>query len=216
MIGINMATYTLTRALSRIKVLKDKLQKSSNDEYIATINTIKKDSEEYHFLQQKLIANAQANADIAKEIIRLKLAVEQSNLQTMVTIHDKQMSVREAIELKHLYENYLIHIASTMQQQLNVAKNKQLKANQEIEKAQEETIKTLANAGVELTQTQIDARIKSSIDTVRLTKEIMLLSFDKSVNAQEAVENYQVMVQSFLDEVDYVLSEINAITKIEI
>ncbi len=211
-----MATYTLTRALSRIKVLKDKLQKSSNDEYIATINTIKKDSEEYHFLQQKLIANAQANADIAKEIIRLKLAVEQSNLQTMVTIHDKQMSVREAIELKHLYENYLIHIASTMQQQLNVAKNKQLKANQEIEKAQEETIKTLANAGVELTQTQIDARIKSSIDTVRLTKEIMLLSFDKSVNAQEAVENYQVMVQSFLDEVDYVLSEINAITKIEI
>ncbi len=211
-----MTTYTLTRALSRIKVLKDKLQKSSNDEYISTLNQIKKDSEEYITLQKRLIANAQSNADMVQELLKLKLAIEQANLTTMVTIHGKTMSIREAIELKNIYQNYLLDIASTMQQQLNLAKQKQLKANQEIEKAQEETIKTLANAGVELTQTQIDERIKSSIDTVRLTKEIMLLSFDKSVNAQEAVENYQVMVQSFLDEVDYVLSEINAITKIEI
>lgn len=211
-----MTTYTLTRALSRIKVLKDKLQKSSNDEYIATLNQIKKDSEEYITLQKRLIANAQSNADMVQELLKLKLAIEQANLKTMVTIHGKTMSIREAIELKNIYQNYLLNISDQMKMQLNHAKQKQLKANQEIEKAQEDTIKTLASVGVELTQAQIDERVKSSMETVRLTKELILLSFDKNLTAEQAVEQYYQNIDNFLQEVDYVLSEINAITMIEI
>lgn len=211
-----MTTYTLTRALSRIKVLKDKLQKSSNDEYIETLNQIKKDSEEYITLQKRLIANAQSNADMVQELLKLKLAIEQANLKTMVTIHGKTMSIREAIELKNIYQNYLLNISDQMKMQLNHAKQKQLKANQEIEKAQEDTIKTLASVGVELTQAQIDERVKSSMETVRLTKELILLSFDKNLTAEQAVEQYYQHIDNFLQEVDYVLSEINAITMIEI
>lgn len=211
-----MTTYTLTRALSRIKVLKDKLQKSSNDDYIATLNQIKKDSEEYITLQKRLIANAQSNADMVQELLKLKLAIEQANLKTMVTIHGKTMSIREAIELKNIYQNYLLNISDQMKMQLNHAKQKQLKANQEIEKAQEDTIKTLASVGVELTQAQIDERVKSSMETVRLTKELILLSFDKNLTAEQAVEQYYQNIDNFLQEVDYVLSEINAITMIEI
>ncbi len=211
-----MTTYTLTRALSRIKVLKDKLQKSSNDDYIETLNQIKKDSEEYITLQKRLIANAQSNADMVQELLKLKLAIEQANLKTMVTIHGKTMSIREAIELKNIYQNYLLNISDQMKMQLNHAKQKQLKANQEIEKAQEDTIKTLASVGVELTQAQIDERVKSSMETVRLTKELILLSFDKNLTAEQAVEQYYQHIDNFLQEVDYVLSEINAITMIEI
>lgn len=211
-----MTTYTLTRALSRIKVLKNKLQKSSNDDYIATLNQIKKDSEEYITLQKCLIANAQSNADMVQELLKLKLAIEQANLKTMVTIHGKTMSIREAIELKNIYQNYLLNISDQMKMQLNHAKQKQLKANQEIEKAQEDTIKTLASVGVELTQAQIDERVKSSMETVRLTKELILLSFDKNLTAEQAVEQYYQHIDNFLQEVDYVLSEINAITMIEI
>lgn len=211
-----MTTYTLTRALSRIKVLKDKLQKSSNDDYIETLNQIKKDSEEYITLQKRLIANAQSNADMVQELLKLKLAIEQANLKTMVTIHGKTMSIREAIELKNIYQNYLLNISDQMKMQLNHAKQKQLKANQEIEKAQEDTIKTLASVGVELTQAQIDERVKSSMETVRLTKELILLSFDKNLTAEQAVEQYYQNIDNFLQEVDYVLSEINAITMIEI
>lgn len=211
-----MTTYTLTRALSRIKVLKNKLQKSSNDDYIATLNQIKKDSEEYITLQKRLIANAQSNADMVQELLKLKLAIEQANLKTMVTIHGKTMSIREAIELKNIYQNYLLNISDQMKMQLNHAKQKQLKANQEIEKAQEDTIKTLASVGVELTQAQIDERVKSSMETVRLTKELILLSFDKNLTAEQAVEQYYQHIDNFLQEVDYVLSEINAITMIEI
>lgn len=211
-----MTTYTLTRALSRIKVLKDKLQKSSNYDYIETLNQIKKDSEEYITLQKRLIANAQSNADMVQELLKLKLAIEQANLKTMVTIHGKTMSIREAIELKNIYQNYLLNISDQMKMQLNHAKQKQLKANQEIEKAQEDTIKTLASVGVELTQAQIDERVKSSMETVRLTKELILLSFDKNLTAEQAVEQYYQNIDNFLQEVDYVLSEINAITMIEI
>ncbi|MFW2176828.1 MULTISPECIES: hypothetical protein [unclassified Moraxella] len=209
-----MTTYTITRALSRINALKDKLAKSRTNEYVATINSIKIESADGMDLQKKLLANAQANRDIVNEILKIKLAVEQSNLTTQVVINGKNYSVREAIELKYLYQTYLKDIASIMQNQLHKAKDKQNKANQEIEKAQEETIKTLSNAGVELTQTQIDERVKSSIETVRLTKELTILSFDPSQTADKSVEFYEQMVTSFLEEVDYVLSESNAVTTI--
>ncbi len=179
-----MATYTITRALSRVKALKDKLAKSEALEYIAAINSIKIDTQESHTLQKKLTGNMQANADMVTEMIKLKLAIEQSNLTTMVTINGQTHSVRESIELKFLYEGYLQAIGQTMQTQLSAAKTKQLKANQEIEKAQEETIKVLAGAGVELSQAQIDERVQSSINTVRLTKELAILSFNASVQAE--------------------------------
>lgn len=216
-----MTTYTITRALSRINALKDKLAKASQLEYVATINSIKLQSNEGVELQKKLLANAQANQDIVSEILKIKLAVEHSNLTTQVIINGKSYSVREAIELKHLYENYLKSIALTMQSQLHKAKDRQNKANQEIEKAQEETIKTLSNAGVEMSQAQIDERVSSSINTVRLTKELSILSFipatqsgQASISAETAVENFEQMVTNFLEEVDYVLSESNAVTTI--
>lgn len=216
-----MTTYTITRALSRINALKDKLAKASQLEYVATINSIKLQSNEGVELQKKLLANAQANQDIVSEILKIKLAVERSNLTTQVIINGKSYSVREAIELKHLYENYLKSIALTMQSQLHKAKDRQNKANQEIEKAQEETIKTLSNAGVEMSQAQIDERVSSSINTVRLTKELSILSFipatqsgQASISAEMAVENFEQMVTNFLEEVDYVLSESNAVTTI--
>lgn len=216
-----MTTYTITRALSRINALKDKLAKASQLEYVATINSIKLQSNEGVDLQKKLLANAQANQDIVSEILKIKLAVERSNLTTQVIINGKSYSVREAIELKHLYENYLKSIALTMQSQLHKAKDRQNKANQEIEKAQEETIKTLSNAGVEMSQAQIDERVSSSINTVRLTKELSILSFipatqsgQASISAETAVENFEQMVTNFLEEVDYVLSESNAVTTI--
>lgn len=216
-----MTTYTITRALSRINALKDKLAKASQLEYVATINSIKLQSNEGVELQKKLLANAQANQDIVSEILKIKLAVERSNLTTQVIINGKSYSVREAIELKHLYENYLKSIALTMQSQLHKAKDRQNKANQEIEKAQEETIKTLSNAGVEMSQAQIDERVSSSINTVRLTKELSILSFipatqsgQASISAETAVENFEQMVTNFLEEVDYVLSESNAVTTI--
>lgn len=216
-----MTTYTITRALSRINALKDKLAKASQLEYVATINSIKLQSNEGVELQKKLLANAQANQDIVSEILKIKLAVERSNLTTQVVINGKSYSVREAIELKHLYENYLKSIALTMQSQLHKAKDRQNKANQEIEKAQEETIKTLSNAGVEMSQAQIDERVSSSINTVRLTKELSILSFipatqsgQASISAETAVENFEQMVTNFLEEVDYVLSESNAVTTI--
>lgn len=211
-----MVSYTITRALSRIKALKAKLAKASNDDYIAVINSIKLGSEEAKHLEQTLVANAQSVSDITTEIVRLKLAVEQSNLTTMVTINGKAMRVREAVELKRLFEDYLSDVAEAMMRQLRLAKTKEMTLNHDIEKAQEETIKVLSALGAELSQAQIDERVKASLASVRLTKEMSILSFDKTVKAEQAVENYHQKIQGFLDEVDYVLSESNAVTTVQI
>lgn len=211
-----MTSYTITRALSRIKALKSKLNKASGDTYIDTISTVRLDSEEGVRIQKTLIANAQSVADITNEIIRLKLAVEQSNLTTLVTIENKTMSVREAVELKRLFEDYLSDIADEMTRQLRLAKTKEMTLNQDIERAQEETINVLSALGAELSQAQIEERVKASLATVRLTKEMSILSFDKTLEAEQAVDNYYKHIQGFLEEVDYVLSESNAVTTVQI
>lgn len=211
-----MTSYTITRALSRIKALKSKLNKASGDTYIDTISTVRLDSEEGVRIQKTLIANAQSVADITNEIIRLKLAVEQSNLTTLVTIENKTMSVREAVELKRLFEDYLSDIADEMTRQLRLAKTKEMQLNQDIERAQEETINVLSALGAELSQAQIDERVKASLATVRLTKEMSILSFDKTLEAEQAVDNYYKHIQGFLEEIDYVLSESNAVTTVQI
>lgn len=211
-----MTSYTITRALSRIKALKSKLNKASGDTYIDTISTVRLDSEEGMRIQKTLIANAQSVADITNEIIRLKLAVEQSNLTTLVTIENKTMSVREAVELKRLFEDYLSDISDEMTRQLRLAKTKEMTLNQDIERAQEETINVLSALGAELSQAQIEERVKASLATVRLTKEMSILSFDKTLEAEQAVDNYCKHIQGFLEEVDYVLSESNAVTLINI
>ena len=41
-----MATYTITRALSRINALQDKIQKAADLTYVTTVNTIKLNSED--------------------------------------------------------------------------------------------------------------------------------------------------------------------------
>lgn len=50
-----MTTYTITRALSRINALKDKLAKASQLEYVATINSIKLQSNEGVELQKNCL-----------------------------------------------------------------------------------------------------------------------------------------------------------------
>ena len=101
-----MTTYTITRALSRINALQDKIQKAADLTYVTTVNTIKLNSEDTVKTLTDLKANIQSVEAIKLEILKLKLKIQESNLSTIVSINNKEMTVREAIELKYLYESY--------------------------------------------------------------------------------------------------------------
>ena len=86
-----MTTYTITRALSRINALQDKIQKAADLTYVTTVNTIKLNSEDTLKTLTDLKANIQSVEAIKLEILKLKLKIQESNLSTIVTIDRKSV-----------------------------------------------------------------------------------------------------------------------------
>lgn len=211
-----MATYTITRALSRINALQDKIQKAADLTYVTTVNTIKLNSEDTLKTLTDLKANIQSAEAIKLEILKLKLKIQESNLSTIVTINNKEMTVREAIELKYLYENYFSRIANVMTDQLRRSKLKQSAAQTEIENSQQEAIKQLTAMDSSISAEEVESRSKVSIELVRQTKELSVISFNGTEDAENSVKNYIEEISTYLEEVDYVLSESNATTTIEV
>lgn len=211
-----MATYTITRALSRINALQDKIQKAADLTYVTTVNTIKLNSEDTLKTLADLKANIQSAEAIKLEILKLKLKIQESNLSTIVTINNKEMTVREAIELKYLYENYSSRISNVMNDQLRRSKLKQSAAQTEIENSQQEAIKQLTAMDSSISAEEVESRSKVSIELVRQTKELSVISFNGTEDAENSVKNYIEEISTYLEEVDYVLSESNATTTIEV
>ena len=211
-----MTTYTITRALSRINALQDKIQKAADLTYVTTVNTIKLNSEDTLKTLTDLKANIQSAEAIKLEILKLKLKIQESNLSTIVTINNKEMTVREAIELKYLYENYFSRISNVMADQLRRSKLKQSAAQAEIENSQQEAIRQLTAVDASISAEEVEIRSKVSIELVRQTKELSVISFNGTEDAENSVKNYIEEISTYLEEVDYVLSESNATTTIEV
>ena len=211
-----MTTYTITRALSRINALQDKLQKAADLTYVTTVNTIKLNSEDTVKTLTDLKANIQSVEAIKLEILKLKLKIQESNLSTVVIINNKEITVREAIELKYLYENYFSRISNVMTEQLRRSKFKQSAAQTEIENSQQEAIKQLTAMDSSISAEEVESRSKVSIELVRQTKELSVISFNGTEDAENSVKNYIEEISTYLEEVDYVLSESNATTTIEV
>ena len=212
-----MATYTITRALSRVNALQDKLNKAREQDYIVTINTIKLQTTEAQDLLKTLKGNMQSVLDIKNEILKIKLKIQESNLITKVEVAGKEMSVREAIETKYLLENYFTYISNTMQTQMLNAKRKLVQAQQDIEMQQAIAVQDITKSlGKELSSSEIEERAKLTIQLTKETKELSILSFDGVNNAEDSFKTFESSVRNFLEEVDYVLSESNAVTTIEV
>lgn len=211
-----MTTYTITRALSRINALQDKIQKAADLTYVTTVNIIKLNSEDTLKTLTDLKANIQSVEAIKLEILKLKLKIQESNLSTIVTVNNKEMTVREAIELKYLYENYFSRISNVMTDQLRRSKLKQATAQTEIENSQQEAIRQLTAMDSSISAEEVESRSKVSIELVRQTKEISVISFNGTEDPENSVKNYIEEISTYLEEVDYVLSESNATTTIEV
>ena len=193
-----MATYTITRALSRVNALQDKLNKAREQDYIVTINTIKLQTTEAQDLLKTLKGNMQSVLDIKNEILKIKLKIQESNLTTKVEVAGKEMSVREAIETKYLLENYFTYISNTMQTQMLNAKRKLVQAQQDIEMQQAIAVQDITKSlGKELSSSEIEERAKLTIQLTKETKELSILSFDGVNNAEDSFKTFESSVRNF-------------------
>lgn len=202
-----MTQITVTRALAQVKALNDRITRGTAVSFVSTLtggkhNTGKPEQE----VSAQLVANLQSVTDLIKQRATLKGAIVRSNAVTKVTIAGVEMTVAEAIERKAsiVYDKALL-------QQL------QMQLQQQQAKAEKENV---------LMQARLDQLIQTAVGKDRKVDESELKAitgpFEKQNRAElldpsnlsKIIEDLKKSIDSFDEEVDYALSEINAVTKI--
>lgn len=203
-----MTQISITRALTRVKVIEKQLEQLSYDKYVRSVLEQDKDKKQSEDFKSESKSNFDKFNSLFDESVALQKAIRKSNEDTLVKISGKEMTVSEALILKSLIEH--------KQQLLSNIRDQNSNANNEIEKA-ETQIESKAQAFVQSLKTENQSQIDDAMKVGRLsaTKELRKVRLT-GLNVEQILKEDLEFVQEFLVEVDYVLSESNATTLIEI
>lgn len=205
---------TVTRALAELKILGTRIENAiANGIYVAAV----RGSRNVPLLQTKsaeevsadIMASYQSVESLIKRRDAIKRAVIVSNAETQVTIGGQTMSVAEAIERKSSITYLQQFVAAVSRQCIAVSNQIQaqnLKVEQDIEK------RVMAAYGND--KGKVTAEQHSLIaDAVKGESEAKMLDPAKIENK---IVSLRKQYEDFTTEVDFVLSESNARTEIEV
>lgn len=204
--------YTITRALSELKTLKARYEREVSDAKLVGVSVTKKMTSPYtSYTPEEFTKQAksqwQSLCDIEKRILVIKKNIAKSNYETKVKIGDQEMTVLEAIELKDLIslkESRLV----TLKRQLKIAREKYEEAEENNREKIDKNLADQTAAGNK--DKDLEARIKDSIDKLYPVEMI------DPIKAEEAIKELENYIEKFKGEVDFVLSESNSLTYIEV
>lgn len=211
-----MKVISITRALVELKTLQDRIQRATSEGlFVARVQgsaTYRKIVGSANTPEQTE-AQIKGSFDSVESLIArrqlIKSAIVLSNAKTDVEIMGRTMKVAEAIELKSTVsfrQNYV----QTLRMQFNNATLQADKANSELDKV----IETLLTTSYGNDKSKIDAEtVKAITDPQKLQKAVTLLD---PCNIQEKIKAAQNEVEVLTSEIDFVLSESNAKTLIEV
>ena len=208
--SIKTKELTLTRALVELKLYDSKIQKAIDElkPVSYTVNNVVTDYRqtpnefigEYKFQMQKI-------KDLRNNKTLLKNALMKANATTKVTIADKEYTILEALNKKQdiQTEKYLIGV---LKHSLSNSVSKVNNLQEQVEDRIEKTINSKsASSG------------NQSKDYVQVVRDSYSDQIPKLVNAdviEKLIIEKENAVSEFLAEVDFALSEVNAITKINV
>lgn len=202
---------SITRALAELKLLDKKIEKATQKGFFVTTAVGKKPVKGYKSVQEfEEAAKSQYQSVLAlvKRRQSIKSAIVQSNATTPVTISGLNTTVAEAIERKTsiTYEQELLRKLNLDYHQANDrAENHNALVKNDLDKMLQ------SHFGK-------DAKVKDD-DITLISKPYLEANEAKVIDpigARTEIEKLQDSIDSFLTEVDFVLSESNTITKIEI
>lgn len=205
-----MDKISIHRALGELKLLDAKINKGIEGQFIyakpASVDKISgvlvKD------VEKDISSKYQSIVDLIERRNKIKSAIDNSNALTYVTVSGKKMTVSGAIDEKRSIQ-YKINLLDVLTQQYKKITANVSKTNEDVQVKSETFINNLyadktnvdPNKIKELQQDYIDKNKLELIDPIGIKKQIDELS--------EYIYNFQA-------ECDYVLSESNAVTFIEI
>lgn len=205
----NEVTVTVTRALARAKIIKDLLEDLKKECFVGYVRSSEKNGE----MAQQYQRNSQANIDeyksLVKEYVAIKTAIHQFNdTKTVTVLGLPEMTVAAILVEKSILQDRR-DILNTVRDQYSDALHQQQRANITIDN---EVSTYLANQEKQFGDT---ADSKEAIDqlvkTYREAKEKeRSLDIVSGFNHAEFIEKESEFINNFMNEIDTILSEINA------
>ena len=194
---------SITRALTELKTLDKRIQKATDSaSFVSYQGQFYKPNEQTKAAE----SNYQSIIDLLERRKKIKSSIVMSNAVTKVTICDKEMTIAEAIEtkssIKHL-ENLLNRMKAQFAQETKIVEQLNDKVRRDLESKTKMTNEK--DEGkidlVEFSTTYMDMHGVKLYDPIKISKKI------------EDIESY---VTKFKSEVDFVLTEKNSTTLIEV
>lgn len=205
-----MKEYTLTRALVEIKLYDSKIEKA-----IKELNSVSyKVNEivpEYRMTESDFLSeyNSQMQKikDLRENKTALKNALMKANAETIVKIADKEYTILEALNKKaDIYlDNMMVNVLNS---QLKTAISKVNTISEKIESDIERTINAKSSSS--------GNQNKEYIQQVRESYKTQIPVLVNDVVVENLIKTKTDEIENFLAEVDFALSEVNAVTKIKV
>lgn len=205
--------YTITRALAELTTLKDKHQKEVNKMNLIAVKQgakIRKPNSSYNeksFIEQ---ANQsyQSVLDIERRILEIKNKIDASNFTTKVKIGDTEMTVQEALNMKRLIE--------LKQSRLYFIKNMKQRAQTDFDAGNEENRRRIEKMSQDQMSNGSSKAGDAEKEIVESVEKIYKMDFIDPVNLSDEIEKLENEIAEFNNNIDYVLSESNSTTYIEV
>lgn len=200
---------SITRALSELKTLDARIQRLTESRWVAmAINKKVSHTVNQQDFSVTVKATKQQLTDLMERRNKIKCAIVQSNAVTKVTIGSTEYTVAEAIERKNTVqqEEALVHVLH----------NQLFKVNAEVEKhnmVANNQLNTLLGQMVSKEATVAQESIDALSTSFREQNFAVLVD---PLGVETLVEELQESISEFKMNVDFSLSEINAVTKITV
>lgn len=207
--------YTITRALAELKLLKDRVSKET--EYLQLIavkhgNKLRSPYSQYKekdFIDQAK-SGYQSVCDLEKRIEEIKNKIDVSNFTTKVFIGDKEMTIQEVLN----YKNHILAIKEHRLFRLKEFKRVALfdhdKAISE-NKQKVDKLTTDKNSG---SSTKSAGEIEEDAST--FVDKLYEVSLVDPIGIDSEIDKLEKEINEFKHNIDFVLSESNSITTIEV
>lgn len=211
-----MTTMSITRALTRAKTIEKQLTRLVESQYVVTLMKREVDDESDVFKDNLKMTQSNFDQfnDLFAELNNIKAAVRKSNEVTKVVIGGEELTVADALVYKNTIvyrNNFLDRITRENRNAESRVEQSKISADTKFASVRENLIKNSQGQDVsedylKTVLTEEERRLKKAIVEVKV-------SGIKDVN--DYIEAERKRIDTFTEEVDYVLSESNATTIIE-
>lgn len=209
-----MPSVTITRALSKIKILTDMINNDiKNNVFITTVPNSMLGSEEHTNLVKSLTSSHTSLEDKIKEIVKLKRLIAESNLSSYLEVSGKRISVTEALAMKETMEFYS-RFMITLRKQNNRSAEEVTHTNMRIAQAIAGNTSDISSNS-DIKNEDLEKRLALNAKQLQESMGIKVVSATKET-PEQLIESIKDYYNDFVSEIDYLLSEHNAVTTIEL